>query len=100
MRWELFFPIPNIPLLAFLLGIVYGVLHPGREDRIGMLKKSIGIGVLLGLIFGILIALFLPGILSVFALGITVFAFLVLVLSIAIPFVIGTLIGDIIESLL
>ncbi len=97
--WGVIFPIPNLPLVFFILGVIYGFLHPGKEDRIKMLKKTLGIGFLLGLIFGLLIAIFLPGILSLFAVGMSIVAFTMLILTIAIPFIIGTIIGDLIESL-
>jgi hypothetical protein len=97
--WGMIIPIPNLPLIFFILGVVYGILHPGREDRIGMLKKAIGIGFILGLIFGSLIAIFLPGVLSLFAVGVTIIAFVMLVLMIAVPFIIGTIVGDLIESI-
>ncbi len=98
--WGIVVPIPNLPLIFFILGVIYGLVHPGREDRLCMLKKSIGIGFLLGLIFGVLIAIFLPGILSLFAVGISIIAFTMLVLMIAIPFIIGTIFGDLIERLI
>lgn len=98
--WGIVFPVPNLPLVFFILGVIYGFLHPGKENRIGMLKKTLGIGFLLGLIFGLLIAIFLPGILSLFAVGMSVVTFTMLVLTIAIPFIIGTIFGDLIESLL
>ncbi len=92
--------IPNLPVLFFILGVIYGFLHPGREKRLGILKKSIGIGVILGIIFGSIFAFFLPGLFGILALGATVLAFVFLVLSIAVPFVIGTIVGDLIEGLL
>ena len=98
--WGVVVSIPNLPLIFFILGVIYGLVHPGREDRLGMLKKSIGIGFLLGLVFGILIAMFLPGILSIFAVGMSIVAFTMLVLTIAIPFIIGTILGDLIELLI
>ena len=98
--WGVVVPIPNLPLIFFILGVIYGLVHPGREDRLGMLKKTIGIGFLLGLVFGILIAIFLPGILSLFAVGMSIVAFTMLVLTIAIPFIIGTILGDLIELLI
>ena len=98
--WGLIVSVPNLPLVFFILGVIYGIIHPGREDRIGMLKKAVGIGIFLGLIFGFLIAIILPGILSLFAVGMSVVAFIILVLTIAIPFIIGTIFGDLIESLL
>ena len=98
--WYAVITIPNLPLIIFILGVIYGLIHPGREDRLGMLKKSIGIGLLLGLIFGLLLALFLPGIFSIFAVGMSVIAFTMFVLTIAIPFIIGTLFGDLIERLI
>ncbi len=98
--WSIVMPMPNLPLIFFILGVIYGFLHRGREDRIGMLKKAIGIGTALGLIFGFLIAIFLPGILGLFAVGMSIVAFIMLILTIAVPFIIGTMFGDLMESLL
>ena len=77
-----------IPLISFILGVIYGVLHPGREDRLHILKKSVFVSVMLCLILGISTAVFLPDILAM------------AVFILAIPFILGTMLGDLIESLL
>ncbi len=89
-----------LPTLFFILGVVYGYLHPGKENRIGMLKKAIGIGVLLGIVFGFVAMFLLPGILGVFVMGVSVIAFVIAVLMVAIPFIVGTIFGDLLEHIL
>jgi len=93
-------PFPNLAVISFVLGIVYGLLHPGKENRFGMIKRAIGLGVLLGILFGLLFAIFLPGFLGVLFLGVSILSFVMFVLLIALPFVIGTIVGDIIEALI
>ncbi len=103
LRGELlwvFMPFPNLAVISFVLGVVYGLLHPGKENRFGMIRKAIGIGILIGIVFGLIVALFLPGFLGFLFLGVSVLSFVIFVLLIAIPFVLGTIVGDIIEALL
>jgi len=90
----------NLAVVSFVLGVVYGLLHPGKENRLGMIKKALGIGILLGIIFGLTLAFFLPGFLGVLVIGVSVVGFIVFVLMIALPFVVGTIVGDIIEALI
>ena len=90
----------NLAVVSFVLGVVYGLLHPGKENRLGMIKKAMGIGILLGIIFGLTLAFFLPGFLGVLVIGVSVVGFIVFVLMIALPFVVGTIVGDIIEALI
>ncbi len=89
-----------LPTIFFILGVVYGYLHPGRENRIGMLMKATGLGVLLGIIFGLPAMFILPGMLGVFVIGMSAIAFVIAVLMVAIPFIIGTFFGDLLERIL
>lgn len=39
-----------LDLIAVIVGIVYGYVRPGKEDRIGLLKTGARYGVILGVI--------------------------------------------------
>ncbi len=48
-----------IEVIVFLLGVIYGFLKPGKEDRWYLFKKAIKIGVALGIVVGVLSILLL-----------------------------------------
>ena len=48
-------------LLILIIGIAYGFLHKGKEDKWGLLKTGAIIGIVLGIIFGVLAYLVAPG---------------------------------------
>lgn len=82
--------------LAFVLGIIYGYVSPGKENRSTLLWK--------GLIGGILLAIILVGV-GLFVGGTTItimtlsgVAVFIEVLLLTILFIIGTWIGDWIEG--
>ena len=86
--------IPIFEILAFIIGLVYGYVKPGKEQRWELFKKGIIYGIILGIIFG-LIGFFVGGALlfAVSAIGIFIeVVFLVII------FIIGTFIGDILEA--
>jgi len=91
-------------ILAFLIGLVYGYVKPGKEDRIALLKKGIIYGIIIGIVFGLIMflaATYLGGFgagLLFFAGGIIVIFISVVVLVII--FIIGTFIGDLLEAAL
>ena len=86
-------------LLAFLLGVIYGFVNPGRENRWNIIKKSLGIGVFLGIILGLIFAILLPPA-GIFLAGFTVIGVVLFVLYFTVLFVLGTIVGDILESLI
>ena len=86
-------------LLSFLLGVIYGFINPGKEDRWNIIKKSLAIGVVLGLLLGLIVAVLLPPVGIIFA-GFTVIGVILFVLYFTVLFVIGTIVGDILESLI
>ncbi len=86
-------------LLAFLLGVIYGFINPGKEDRWNIIKKSLAIGVVLGILLGLIVAVLLPPVGIIFA-GFTVIGVILFVLYFTVLFVIGTIVGDILESLI
>jgi uncharacterized protein YacL len=87
--------------IAIFLGIIYGYVKPGREDRIGLLKKGLVIGLIIGVIIGLLSAFLVShalfsGLAFIGAGFITVFV----VFLFTIFFLIGTFIGDFLEHAL
>jgi len=94
------FVFPNFAVVAFVMGIIYGLLYPGKENRLRLLKKAVGLGIILGIIVGLLSAIFLPGLLGILAIGASIFAFVIFILYFAIFFIIGTFDGDLIRGLL
>ncbi|MFZ2070806.1 MAG: hypothetical protein WAV32_04265 [Halobacteriota archaeon] len=80
-------------ILAFIIGLVYGYVKPGKEKRWDLFKKGIVYGIILGIIFGI-IAFFVGG-LFFFVAGAT--GMFIEVVVLVIIFIIGTFVGDILE---
>ena len=92
----------ELEIISIAIGVIYGYLKPGKEDRAGLLKKGVLIGVILGLFvvgFGILVdsrVLLYSGVAGMIGLvGLFVF---VLILFIAVLFIIGTFMGDWLEE--
>ena len=79
--------------LIFVLGIIYGYVSPGRENRGALLRKGLIIGIVLAIIFAIL-GLFVGGAVMVLS-GIAVFIEIVIL---TVLFIIGTWIGDWLEG--
>ncbi len=48
-----------LEVVVFLLGVIYGFLNPGKEDRWKLFKNAIKIGVALGIVMGIVFVLLL-----------------------------------------
>lgn len=82
--------------LAFIIGLVYGYMKPGKEDRWGLLKTGAMYGLILGVIFGI-IGFFVGG-LFLFTVG--VIGTFLNVIFLVIVFIAGTFIGDLLEGIL
>ncbi len=85
----------TLEILIIIIGIIYGYMKPGKEDRSALLKKGVVIGIVLGAIM-VLLGLFggreillLGGLV-----GMVVF---IEVIILAVLFVIGTYIGDMLE---
>jgi cation transport ATPase len=75
--------------LTFVLGIIYGYVSPGRENRGALIRKGLIIGIVLAIIF-VALGLSVGG--TVMALsGMFVF---VEVVILTVLFIIGTWIGD------
>ena len=80
-------------ILAFIIGLIYGYVKPGKEKRWELFKKGIIYGIILGIIFGF-IGLFIGGLVYSAATAIGMFITVVILVVI---FIIGTFIGDILE---
>ncbi|WP_456370516.1 hypothetical protein [Geoglobus sp.] len=96
----------SLTFIVFLLGMVYGFVNTGKEDRLGLIRKSLIIGFVFGLlvalaffIFTIPAALVLPvlPLLGGIA-GVLVGMFAALYFGVV--FAVGTIVGDILESLI
>lgn len=80
-------------LLAFIGGIAYGYVNPGKEEKGKLLKKGLKIGLGLGVVFGIL-NLFVGGVLSF---GATIIGSVIGIGFLTVMFILGTMIGDFLE---
>ena len=78
-------------ILAFIIGLIYGYVKPGKEKRWELFKKGIIYGIILGIIFGF-IGLFIGGLIYSEATAIGMF---ITVLILVLIFILGTSIGDI-----
>jgi len=85
----------TLEISIIIIGIIYGYMKPGKEDRSALLKKGVVIGIILG---AILVVLGLIGGRWILLLG-TVAGVLVFVevIILAMLFIIGTYIGDMLE---
>ena len=82
----------EIELLIVIVGILYGYLKPGKEDRTALLKKGLLIGLILAIILVALSAIAGWGFL-LFGSVLGIFVFIEVIL-LAVLFIIGTFIGD------
>jgi CDP-diglyceride synthetase len=93
-----------LELLAFIVGLVYGYAKPGKEDRWALLKRGAIYGIILGVVFG-LVGFFLGSFFGSVGGGLLFFAagtigIFISVVVLVIIFIIGTFIGDLVESAL
>ena len=44
----------TLEILMIIIGIIYGYMKPGKEDRSSILKKGVIIGIILGVIMVVL----------------------------------------------
>ncbi len=85
----------TLEILIIIFGIVYGYLKPGKEDRSTLLKKGVVIGIILG---SIMVVLGLIGGRWILLLGTLAGAVVFIeVVILAVLFIIGTYIGDMLE---
>ena len=85
----------TLEILIIIIGIIYGYMRSGKEDRFALLKKGAIIGIILGAIMVVLGLIGGGGILLLGGLaGAAVF---IEVIILAVLFIIGTYIGDMLE---
>ena len=85
----------TLEILIIIIGIIYGYMKPGKEDRSALLKKGVIIGIILG---AIMVVLGLIGGRGILLLGTFVGALVFIeVIILAVLFIIGTYIGDMLE---
>lgn len=83
--------------LTFVIGIIYGYVSPGRENRSALLRKGLIIGIVLGIILVILGSFVGGTILTLSAAAVGVATFIEVVI-LTVLFIIGTWIGDWLEG--
>ncbi|MBO8182704.1 MAG: hypothetical protein H0Z28_07925 [Archaeoglobus sp.] len=88
----------SIELVAFAIGVIYGFVNPGKEDRLNILKKALIIGIVVGLLIGLVVAFFVP-VVGILVAGVGALSFALVALYFTIFFVIGTFIGDALERI-
>jgi len=85
----------TMAILIIIIGIIYGYMKPGKEDRSALMKKGVVIGIILGAITIVLGLLGGGGFLLFGSIvGVAIF---IEVIILAVLFVIGTYIGDMLE---
>ena len=82
-------------LVIFLIGIVWGLVAPGRQAKFRMLMNGLLIGVILGLVFALLGYTMDNNPLGV---GTTWWTFVVAFFVLTLLFTLGVWIGDLIEG--
>ena len=82
-----------IETLTFVLGIIYGYVSPGRENRGALLRKGLIVGIVLAIIL-VAVGLFVGGTIMTLS-GMAVF---IEVVILTVLFIIGTWIGDWLEG--
>lgn len=85
----------TLQILIIIIGIIYGYMKPGKEDRSALLKKGVVIGIILGAIM-VVLGLMGGGGLLLFG-GLVGMYLLFEVIILAVLFIIGTYLGDMLE---
>jgi hypothetical protein len=91
--------VPVFEILILVIGIIFGYMRPGKEDKWSLLKNGIIIGIVLGIIFGIIAAFLIPGGIGL-AVGILgAIGIFIEIIILVIIFIIGVFIGDWLEGM-
>ncbi len=85
-----------LEILTFVLGIIYGYVSPGRENRGALFRKGLMIGIVLAIIL-VVLGLFMGFVGATIMSLIGVFLFVEIVI-LTVLFIIGTWIGDWLEG--
>jgi hypothetical protein len=84
-----------IDVIALVIGVIYGYISPGKEDKMGLLKKGIMYGIIIAVILAVLNLITGGGLLMS---GAGAVATVIAVVYLTIFFIIGAFIGDFLES--
>jgi ABC-type transport system involved in cytochrome bd biosynthesis fused ATPase/permease subunit len=87
----------SIDVLALILGVIYGYMSPGKEDKMKILKNGLKWGLIIGIVLGVLNLLVGGGLLVS---GAGIIGTVIAVVYLTIFFIIGAFIGDFLEGLL
>lgn len=86
----------TLEILIIVIGIIYGYMNKGKEDRFALLKKGAVIGIILG---AIMVVIGFIGGGGILLLGSLAGAYIFIeVIILAVLFIIGTIIGDMFEG--
>ncbi len=91
--------VPVFEILILIIGIIYGYVRPGKEDKWGLLKTGIIIGIILGVIFGLIAAILAPGGIGLVIGFLGAIGIFIGIIFLVILFIIGVFIGDWLEGM-
>jgi hypothetical protein len=87
----------SIDALSLLIGVVYGYMSPGKEDKMKILKKGLRWGLIIGIVLALLNFVLGGGILYA---GATIIGTVIAIVYLTVMFVVGTFIGDFLEGMI
>ena len=82
-------------LIVFVIGLLYGWLSPGRQNKSALFRTGVYIGVLVAVVFGIIGLLLNANPLGV---GAGILGFIIAVVILSLLFILGVWLGDLIEG--
>jgi hypothetical protein len=85
----------SIDMLALIVGVLYGYMSPGKEDKMKILKNGLKWGVMIGIVMAVLNLLLGGGFLLS---GAGLLGSIIAVVYLTIFFIIGAFIGDFLEG--
>lgn len=83
-------------LVIIGIGMIYGFLKTGKENRVSLLKRGLFIGIMLGIVL-IILGISMGGYMMMGASSIVGVVIFLEVMIVTVFFIIGTLIGDFLE---
>ena len=87
-------------LLNFIIGIVFGFFHRGKEDFMGILRNGAIAGLVLGIAFVLISRVFILGGLSLGPGFLGIFDIFIVIIIYVIIFMAGAFVGDRLECIL
>jgi len=89
-----------LELLTLILGIVFGVFHPGKEDYKVLLRNGAITGIVAGIIFLLISRFLVPGGMSIDLGFLGMAGFFIAIVLFVVLFIMGAFIGDQLERVL